>query len=116
VRYSLTGHGLSDGETFAPILHGLPDGIAFDRAGNLYVAVVRMDGERTSELQVFDPNGVILDRWRPATSALLTNIAIDSGGSALVTDTENHALLQVDDWAQPGLPLYPFREYVQQTA
>jgi gluconolactonase len=109
VRYALTGDGLSEPETFAPVPHGLPDGLAFDVEGNLYVATVRMDGERSAELQVYDRHGQLLDRERPVESSLITNLAIDDAGTAYVTDTDNHTLLELRDWAKPGLALHPFR-------
>jgi gluconolactonase len=109
LRYSLTSdRRLGDAKVFAVAPHGVPDGFAFDIDGNLVVCAVCLD-EQPGELQVFDPDGKLLDRLRPGPGSLYTNLALDAGGTAYVTDTQDEQVLEIAGWARPGLPLHPFR-------
>jgi gluconolactonase len=108
VRFALAGGRLDSGETFASLPAGLPDGFAFDGAGNLTVAAVGEDGA-PGEVQTFDRDGALLDRFRPGTSAELTNVALGGRNELVLTDAGAGAVLIVRDWPFPGLPLHPFR-------
>ena len=78
-----------------------PDGMAFDREGNLHVAVL-VQGDIT----VLDPSGGVKDRVKLAGD-MPTNIAFDAGGGmrALVTEASKNQLILMDT-EQGGLPLY----------
>lgn len=109
LRYPLgPDGGLGSPEVFARVPHGVPDGFAFDVSGNLVVCSVCLD-DRPGELQVFDASGNLLDRLRPGSGSLYTNLAIAGDGTAYVTDTEGERMLRITDWTGPGLPLHPFR-------
>ncbi len=109
LRYPVAGGGrLGTPAVFATTPQGLPDGFAFDVDGNLLVSAVSLE-QQPAELQVFDPKGRLLDRLRPGAGSLYTNLAIAADGTAYVTDTDGEQVLEISDWARPGLPLHPFR-------
>jgi gluconolactonase len=108
VRFPLVNAGIGDGETFASLPGGLPDGFAFDLEGNLAVAAVGEHGA-PGEIQTFDPNGVLIDRFRPGPSTKYTNVALAANRDLFITDSDAGAVLVVRNWPSPGLPLHPFR-------
>ena len=81
-----------------------PDGMAFDKAGNLYVAVL-IQGDIT----VIDPFGNVKERIK-TEGVLPTNLAFDQPGSKriLVTEAEKNHLFFIET-DQEGLPLHSGR-------
>lgn len=109
VRYALDGGRLmGPGETFVDMPYGLPDGFAFDVEGNMVLAAVGVAGE-PGEIQVWSPEGKLLDRVRPGPSSGYTNLALSAAGVLVVTDSDGHQVLIIEDWPAKGLPLHPYR-------
>jgi gluconolactonase len=108
VRFAVGGGGLGRPEDAVRMPHGMPDGLAFDIEGRLLVAAGRPGGE--GDIQVYDPDGRLLDTFQPGPSPAITNLALSEEGRLLVTDSERHLLLVVEGWPARGLPLHPFRE------
>jgi gluconolactonase len=106
VRYPLAGRRLSDPVVFAKLPYGMPDGFAFDVEGQLIVCAVRLD-DQPGELQLYDRDGRLLDRLRPGSHSLYTNIALDDAGAGYVTDTDGEAVLEMSGLSAAGLPLHP---------
>lgn len=77
VRYHVSADGLSDTEEFARVDPVKPDGMAFDREGNLYVA-----GPTTDEVIVLDQTGQALERIALGDS-FPTNVCF--GGKEMTT-------------------------------
>jgi gluconolactonase len=107
VRFPVSGGGLGEPEAFARMLHGMPDGLAFDATGNLLVAAGRPGGH--GDIETYDRNGRLVDVFQPGPSPAFTNLALGSDGRLLITDSERHLLLLVEAWPAAGLPLHPFR-------
>lgn len=112
-RFPLTSTGLGRPERFVTLPHGVPDGFAFDRDGNLIVAAIALaefgSEPEIGELQTFDRDGRLLDRLRIGDSRLYTNLALTDDGTAFVTDTEGGEVIEVAGHFRPGLALHPFR-------
>lgn len=89
--------------------HGRPDGFAWDVEGNLVIGAIT--GVAPGDLQVYNPEGELLDVIRPGRGQKYTNVAISSTRSLAVTDSENGQVLETD-WPSAGLPLHPFRTQV----
>lgn len=97
-------------EQFCRLRDGLPDGLAFDAAGNLLVAAV---GTATSSgsIQIIDDVGSVQHVIHPGDSKHLTNLALRVDAPGLfVTDATRGDLLFSADYPMPGLALYPFRQ------
>lgn len=101
VRYRLSSEGLSGEETFSEIAPAKPDGIAFDRDGNLYVAA-----PTTDEILVIDPAGRVTERVVLGPS-FPTNVCF--GGKEMttlfITAAKGGRVLAVERQI-PGLALY----------
>lgn len=110
VRFPLVHGRLGAPEVAAAMPDGLPDGLAFDAAGNLLVAAGAPGGHGT--IQTYDREGRLLDVFRPGPSPAFTNLALGGDRRLLITDSERHLLLLVEGWPTAGLPLHPFREEV----
>ncbi len=103
LRYALPSDGSTGPREEFAFLPGEvgPDGMAFDEAGNLYVA--HFGGGKVA---IFDPDGTLADEIR-IPGANVTNIAF--GGpdrkTAVITDVETASLYQTRVEI-PGLPLF----------
>ena len=86
--------------------YGVPDGFAFDDAGNLVLCAVHLGGE-PGEIQIYDRDGKLLERHRPGPQSLYTNVALDDVGTGYVTDTDGGTVLEIEGLAGPRLPLHP---------
>jgi tripartite motif-containing protein 71 len=61
---------------------GFPVGLAFDRAGKVYVAY-----PNAGAVQKFSPDGVPIDKWQlPQPGAAASDVAVDSSGNVYVVD------------------------------
>ena len=107
-RFPLTTGGLGRAEAFAQTGDALPDGLCFDRDGNLIVAAVGTEG-RPGAIHTYDANGALIDAFEPGTSSKITNVALSPSGTLLITDADAGQALVVDDWPTMGIPLHPFR-------
>jgi gluconolactonase len=108
IRIPVTAAGLGQPEVFVRMDYGMPDGFAFDRSGNIIVAVVGQTGP--GEIQTYDRSGHLIDTVRPSASAKLTNVALSGDGVLIVTDAAAGAVLAIDGWPERGLALHPFRD------
>jgi gluconolactonase len=107
LRYRIHDDGtLGRAEQYGPDFgpHGYPDGIAFDRAGNLWVTLVMMNAlgiltpQETFHVVASDPKGTLLNRP--------TNITF--GGPGLCTayiGSLRNPHIPVFEAPEPGLPL-----------
>ena len=106
-RFPIIQSGLGKPDAFAQLASGLPDGFAFDAGGNLLVAAVGENGT-PGQIQTYDRDGTLVDAFEPSSSSKITNVALGSDGTMLVTDADGGTAIVVD-WPNPGLPLHPFR-------
>lgn len=115
VRFPLAAGGLGRPEVCVQMVTGRPDGITFDAVGNLLVAAVAVGdrpGQRapgTGQIQVWDPEGRLLDVFAPGPGWLYTNIAFSEARTLIVTDAAAGTVLAYDRWPAAGLPTHPFR-------
>jgi gluconolactonase len=107
VRFPMVSEGLGRHEVAVEMIHGMPDGLAFDTEGNLLIAAGSPGGE--GDVQTYDAAGRLLDVFVPAASPAITNLALSADHRLLVTDSEGQRLLLVADWPTAGLALHPFR-------
>ena len=73
------------------------------------VACPAYQSHEQSFVHVFDRAGTHRDAYVPAVSNRFSNLALHPDGRLVVCDVEHSAVLQVDGWPVPGLPLHPFR-------
>jgi gluconolactonase len=103
LRYPIDSRGaIGPRQDFATLPGGAgPDGMAFDEAGNLYIA--HYGGGKVA---IFDPTGVMVDQI-PIPGANVTNVAF--GGpdrrTLVITDVETASLYRTQV-AAPGLRLF----------
>lgn len=103
LRYAISADGAVGAREKFALLPGSegPDGMAFDQAGNLYVA--HYGGGKVA---IFDPSGQMVDAIR-VPGANVTNVAF--GGpdrrTVVITDVETASLYTARVEA-PGLPLF----------
>jgi gluconolactonase len=107
VRFPMVSGGLGRQEVAVEMIHGMPDGLAFDTEGNLLIAAGSPGGE--GDIQTYDAGGRLVDVFVPAASPAITNLALSADHRLLVTDSDGHRLLLVEGWPTAGLPLHPFR-------
>lgn len=108
VRFPIEGDGLGKPETYVQLDRNHPDGFAFDVEGNLVVGAVSLT-EAPGEVQVWDPEGELVDRLVPGHGTHFTNVALSPVRTLYITDSSNARVLAVRDWPTAGLPLHPFR-------
>lgn len=108
VRMPLEQSGLGKPEIVIQMERGAPDGFAFDIEGNIIIGAPTRD-ERPGTVQVWSPDGKLLDELHPGSSLKYTNVALSEDRMLIVTDADAGRVLAYDDWASVGLPLHPFR-------
>ncbi|TDL39680.1 SMP-30/gluconolactonase/LRE family protein [Arthrobacter nitrophenolicus] len=86
--------------------HGRPDGFAWDVAGNLVIGAIT--GVAPGDLQVYNPEGNLMEIISLGEGQKYTNVAISSTRTLAVTDSDNGQVLETN-WPSAGLPLHPFR-------
>lgn len=96
-------------EFVTAVEHGRPDGLAIDEAGNLVIAVVQLADTGWGRLQVRSIEGRLLDDVVLNGHRLVTNVALGTDGTAIVTAADTGCVLRLDSWDRPGLALHPFR-------
>ncbi|MFJ6535194.1 SMP-30/gluconolactonase/LRE family protein [Paenarthrobacter sp. NPDC091711] len=107
LRFPFTGEGrLGKPDVHVQLDHGRPDGFAWDVDGNLVIGAIT--GKAPGDLQVYSPEGALLDTISPGDGKKYTNIAISPAGRMAVTDSDNGQVLETD-WVSAGLQLHPFR-------
>ncbi|MFF1253908.1 SMP-30/gluconolactonase/LRE family protein [Pseudarthrobacter sp. NPDC058329] len=108
LRFPFTpGERLGKPEIHVQLDHGRPDGFAWDVDGNLVIGAIT--GTAPGDLQVYNPEGTLLDVIKIGDGQKYTNVAISSSGKLAVTDSDNGQVLEAD-WPAAGLPLHPFRD------
>jgi gluconolactonase len=85
VRFALDATGLGAPATVFELDAGHPDGFAFDAEGNIVVGVVFFDSNRRGRLDVWSPDGSLIDRIELDHGPLITNVAIDEDGRMVAT-------------------------------
>jgi gluconolactonase len=108
VRYAVSAAGLQGGEAVFQLEDRYPDGFTFDTHGNLIIGALSRTQD-PGEVQVWTPEGRLLDRVRIGDSRHYTNTVLDGSGRLVVTDSDGGRVLCVDDWPATGLALYPRR-------
>ncbi len=105
LRYRVRDGRLDEPEEYCKIDPGMPDGICFDADGRLYVATTVAE-----EIQVFDTNGVCIERLSCGENSMLTNCCFGgtSNTTLFVTDARRERVLAFD-LDITGLPLFPYR-------
>lgn len=103
------GERLGAPELHVQLVHGRPDGFAWDLDGNLVIGAIT--GTAPGDLQVYDPQGKLLEIIAPGDGQKYTNLAISASGTLAVTDSDNGRVL-VAQWPAGGLALHPFRDGV----
>jgi gluconolactonase len=88
--------------------HNVPDGFAFDVDGNILVAAPNLEGG-SGDLQVWDPNGALLELVQPRAGNIYTNVALSADRRLILTDARSGDVLVADGWPTAGLALHPFR-------
>lgn len=108
LRFRLDDPRTEKAEVVIQMARNVPDGFAFDAAGNFVVATVGHGEQDKACLQVFSPQGQLLEIVETGSTQYCTNVAIDAQRNIVVTDSSNGRLLK-GVWPHPGLPLHPFR-------
>jgi gluconolactonase len=108
MRFTVNETGLEDEEIVCQMGEHAPDGFAFDIDGNLVIASLSRT-ETPGELQVWTPEGRLLERIRTGRGRHYTNVALDGAGHLVFTDSDGGQVMCVDEWPAVGLALYPFR-------
>jgi gluconolactonase len=103
------GGELGEPSVLCDLPSGKPDGFAFDVDGNILVASPTMEGEEQSFIHIFNPGGKLLDSYVPLPSNRLSNCALGTDGTLIVTDVHHERVIEVAGWPSAGLPLHPFR-------
>jgi gluconolactonase len=86
-----------------------PDGFTFDQEENLIVACTHPRKGR-GELQLWAPDGELLQVVVRADGPFLTNVALSPSRELAFTIASAGEVCWIDDWPTTGLPLHPFRE------
>ena len=107
--HTVEGAALSGPTTVFALPHGKPDGFALDESGRVIVAAPATSAELSSSVQVFEPDGRLLDVLIEEHNAHFTNVAIAADGTAYVTEARRGRVLALDGACAPGLQLHPFR-------
>lgn len=108
LRFRLDDPRTEKAEVVIQMSRNVPDGFAIDTAGNFVVATVGLSEKEPGCLQVFSPQGKLLEIVETGTGQYCTNVAIDADCNIVVTDSSNGRLLR-GKWPHPGLALHPFR-------
>lgn len=130
MRFPIGASGLGRAEVAFELDHGVPDGFAFDTAGNVVIAtqsrafanpMSRAAGpDSTGDVQTYSSAGRLLDVYQPGSGENYTNLALSPEGLLVITcagDTGKIAagletggsILGVEGWPSRGVPLHPFR-------
>lgn len=110
LRFRMDDPRTEKAELFVQMKRNVPDGFAFDIEGNLICATVAEsdDAGEAGCLQVWSKDGRHLDTIEVSGMQYVTNVAIDTDGTMIVTDATAGRLVR-GRWHCAGLPLIPFR-------
>ena len=108
LRFRLDDPRTEKAEVFIQMPHCVPDGFAIDVAGNFVIASVGRSEDEMGGLQVYSPQGKLLEIVDTGSGQYCTNVAIDADSNIVVTDSSNGRLLK-GIWPHAGLALHPFR-------
>jgi gluconolactonase len=108
LRFRMDDPRTEKAEVFIQMPHCVPDGFAFDAVGNLVIASVGRDENEMGGLQVYSPEGKLLEMVDTGSGQYCTNVAIDAERNIVVTDSSKGRLLK-GIWPNAGLALHPFR-------
>ncbi len=100
------GGKLGTPELFVQLDHGRPDGFAWDVDGNMVIGAIT--GTAPGDLQVYGPDGKLLEIIAPGDGTKYTNVAISPDKQLIVTDSDKGQVLSAE-WPSAGLLLHPFR-------
>ena len=111
VRFELADGVLGTEETVLTLEYGHPDGFAFDTEGNIIVAAIGTESDPSSagQVQVWSPDGKLLDVYKPGPSHYYTNVALSTDGVLILTDVDAGQVLIIEDWPTRGIKLHPLR-------
>lgn len=110
LRFRMDDPRTEKAELFVQMDRNVPDGFAFDIEGNLICATVAESQEpgEAGCLQVWSKDGKHLDIIETSGLQYVTNVAIHTDGTIIVTDSSAGRMLK-GKWHCGGMPLYPFR-------
>lgn len=110
LRFRMDDPRTEKAEIFIDMERNVPDGFAFDVEGNLICATVAegMENGEAGCLQVWSKEGKLIDTIETSGLQYVTNVAIDTDGTMIVTDASAGRALR-GKWYHPGMPLHPFR-------
>lgn len=108
VRFPIDAGTLGRPETYIQMTKNGPDGFAFDAVGNLIIGAVGLSGG-PGDIQIWSPEGELLEVIEPGSDTFYTNMAILTDGSMVVTSSgAGQVLLTAKGLFEP-LALHPFR-------
>lgn len=108
LRFRLDDPRTEKAEVVIQMKSCVPDGFAFDAVGNFVIASVGRSEDEMGGLQVYSPQGKLIEVVETGSGQYCTNVAIDAKCNVVVTDSSKGRLLK-GTWPHPGLALYPFR-------
>lgn len=108
VRFPIGPNGLGKPDTFVQMTDNGPDGFAFDAEGNVIIGAVGLTGN-PGDIQVWSPDGQLLDRFQPGSDVFYTNVALCEDGAMVVTSSGNGEVLITPPGSFRPLALHPFR-------
>lgn len=109
MRFPIDRIRAGEGEVVLKMENGDPDGFAFDAEGNFVIASLGRSQEEKGALQVWSPEGKLLETVQTDSGRYCTNVAIDPSGKIVITDSSKGRVL-TGLWPTGGLPLHPFRK------
>jgi gluconolactonase len=105
--------GLGEPDVYCTLDGAYPDGMCFDAEGTLYVA-----GTLSGEVQAFDPDGQLIERYQAGPGAFLTNCCFGGADGSTLYATDAATMLDPPHDERhrqrivafpigtPGLPLF----------
>jgi len=97
-------------EPAVTLVHGHPDGIAFDANGDLVVCAVELDGA-PGTVQTWALDGQQVDEFVLGRGSFPTNLSFvpDGSDTVILTFADLEEVVVVENWGVGGLAPHPFR-------